>query len=123
MQASFCSRCSVISCQDKKSNISFMARSKCIALQSYNFSPMECNSLAENRVSLNIFNYHTWVEYEKYTRICIISLLGDTEELNISQSILFINVIFNEIYSRLSQLNRTFALSIKAKWIIRIITV
>ena len=59
----------------------------------------------------------------KHTRICIISLLGDTEELNISQSILFINVIFNEIYSRLSQLNRTFALSIKAKWIIRIITV
>ena len=72
---------------------------------------------------LSIFNYHTWVKYEKHTRICIISLLGDTEELNISQSILFISVIFNEIYSILSQLNRTFALSIKAKWIIRIITV
>ena len=84
---------------------------------------MECNSMAENRVSLRIFNCHTWVKCEKHTRICIISLLGDTEELNISQSILFINVIFNEIYSRLSQLNRTFALSIKAKWIIRIITV
>ena len=84
---------------------------------------MECNSMAANRVSLRIFNCHTWVKYEKHTRICIISLLGDTEELNISQRILFINVIFNEIYSRLSQLNRTFALSIKVKWIIRIITV
>lgn len=79
--------------------------------------------MAANRVSLRIFNCHTWVKYEKHTRICIISLLGDTEELNISQRILFINVIFNEIYSRLSQLNRTFALSIKVKWIIRIITV
>lgn len=26
---------------------------------------MERNSLAENRVSLSIFNYHTWIEYEK----------------------------------------------------------
>ena len=25
---------------------------------------MERNSLAENRVSLSIFNYHTWVEYD-----------------------------------------------------------
>ena len=37
------------------------------AMQMYNFSPMECNSLAENRVSLNIFNYHTRVEYENHT--------------------------------------------------------
>lgn len=28
---------------------------------------MERNSLAENRVSLSIFNYHTWVEYENHT--------------------------------------------------------
>ena len=28
---------------------------------------MECNSLAENRVSLNFFNYHTWIEYENHT--------------------------------------------------------
>lgn len=92
-------------------------------MQSTTFTLMKRNSLKDNRVSLSILNCHTWMEYEKHTRICIISLLGDTEELNISQSILFINVIFNEIYSRLSQLNRTFALSIKAKWIIRIITV
>ncbi len=30
-------------------------------------SLMERNSLAENRVSLNIFNYHTRVEYENHT--------------------------------------------------------
>ena len=28
------------------------------------FSLMERNSLAENRVSLSIFNYHTWIEYD-----------------------------------------------------------
>ena len=30
-------------------------------------SLMERNSLAENRVSLSIFNYHTRVEYENHT--------------------------------------------------------
>ena len=25
---------------------------------------MERNSLAEKRVSLSIFNYHTWIEYD-----------------------------------------------------------
>lgn len=29
---------------------------------------MERNSLAENRVSLSIFNYHTWIEYENNTK-------------------------------------------------------
>ena len=32
------------------------------------FSPKERNSLAENRVSLRIFNCHTWIEYENHTR-------------------------------------------------------
>ena len=29
---------------------------------------MERNGLIENRVSLSIFNYHTWIEYENHTR-------------------------------------------------------
>ena len=32
------------------------------------FSLMERNGLIENRVSLSIFNYHTWIEYENHTR-------------------------------------------------------
>ena len=32
---------------------------------------MECNSLAENRVSLNFFNYHTWIEYENHTHTVV----------------------------------------------------
>ena len=31
------------------------------------FSLMGCNGLVENRVSLSIFNYHTWIEYENHT--------------------------------------------------------
>ena len=31
------------------------------------FSLMERNGLIENRVSLSIFNYHTWIEYENHT--------------------------------------------------------
>ena len=33
-------------------------------MQRYNNFPMENNNLAENRVSLSIFNYHTWIEYD-----------------------------------------------------------
>lgn len=29
---------------------------------------MEGNNLAENRVSLSIFNYHTWIEYENFKK-------------------------------------------------------
>ena len=32
---------------------------------------MERNSLAENRVSLSIFNYHTWIEYEIHTHTAV----------------------------------------------------
>ena len=38
------------------------------AMQRYNNFPIKRNSLAENRVSLSIFNYHTWIEYENHTR-------------------------------------------------------
>ena len=34
---------------------------------------MERNSLAENRVSLSIFNYHTWIEYENLLNHDVIS--------------------------------------------------
>ena len=41
------------------------------AMQRYNNFPIKRNSLAENRVSLSIFNYHTWIEYENYTHIVV----------------------------------------------------
>ena len=56
--------------------------------------PMEMTGNSRYSFILSIFNCHTWIEYENHSRVCIISLLVDTEELNNSQSILFINVIF-----------------------------
>ena len=37
-------------------------------MQRYNNFPIKRNSLAENRVSLNFFNYHTWIKYENTKR-------------------------------------------------------
>ncbi len=37
------------------------------------FSLMERNSLAENRVSLSIFNYHTWIEYDNHRNLDVIT--------------------------------------------------
>jgi hypothetical protein len=40
------------------------------AMQRYNNFPIKRNRLAENRVSLSIFNYHTWIG-KSYSYCCI----------------------------------------------------
>ena len=91
-----------LSCQKQEEQRSFMARSNANALQSYNFFSNGVWLFGKKRVSLSIFNYHTWIEYDILPFLCagIFAIIREP----CSGAIFFIHLVYKQnTFLKLSQ--------------------